>query len=136
MVLKIVTLLAFVSITGCDSIPVRDNPDILGERNKIIEVERNNLKKCIKTRETIDVSINFKLYRSSHGKFGNMTSVTIDPKTSKDNIIINFEPPLENEQEIANCLKKIVRQLEFKSVYPTVQYMESHKYKMKFNSKN
>lgn len=123
----------FVSIVGCDSIPKRDDPDVLKERNRVIEAERDDFKRCIATKNAIEVSFNFALFRRPNGKFGKKTAVPFNPDTSEDEIKIDFNNKINDEHKTKTCLRKILKKLEFESVYPTVRYMESHEYKMRFN---
>ena len=120
---------------GCDSIPHRDKPNVISERNNVMESARGEFKKCLSGEKVSMIYFKFTLFRTEELVDRRPFAVVYNKKTGEDKIEIKIllDEVLKNGNE--SCLKSKLKGLKFKSVYPTVLYMEEHEYRMSFGKK-
>jgi hypothetical protein len=115
---------------GCDSIPVRDNTGVIAERNEVMEKARDQFYQCFNGSDINTIEFKFKLYRTEKVLFKRPIAKAYNVKTLEDEIKISIHGERKNKTQ--KCVKAVLKKLVFFAVYPSVEFMESHEYKMIF----
>lgn len=128
----ILVIMATFIFFGCDSIPVREDLKVREDRDRVLEAAHEKFSLCLNSKMISSIKFKFRLYRTGEVIFNRPISKAYDIRTGEDQIqTLSDTPPLSGQ--VKDCLKSVLKGLEFYSVYPSVEFMETHEYEMFFN---